>query len=285
MAVKFDIIQPFFNVFLDYWPLILVFWGLLIIFNNNVVRAILSSLLGVFMGVFVLGIIYNVTDYEWEERGYYHESSSVTSSLLSEDYSDEMKSATFKFSAGAAKIIMRDETSDLIKLSAKGKLSDYYLDKDVNGEHVNLRAGLEDNDYDDLFNEEDPNKVEIRLNSNPVWDLDFQLGASSADLDLTAYKVEELKIKTGASETKIMLNNQVPVTRVKVSMGAASLKIKIPAESGCRVSGDMVLMAKDLPGFTEDGNGYYSTPDFENAQEKIYIDIKGGVASFDVIRY
>jgi hypothetical protein len=68
-------------------------------------------------------------------------------------------------------------------------------------------------------------------------------------------------------------------------MGAASLKIYIPKKSGCKIFGDMVLMSKYLDGFNKSDDGNYSTPNFDSTSKKIFINIDGGIASFEVKRY
>ena len=92
-------------------------------------------------------------------------------------------------------------------------------------------------------------------------------------------------VNTGASNTKIKLGDKTKTTYVNVEMGAASLTIYVPKASGCKVSGEMILMKKELSGFDKKGSDYYITNNYEESPNKILIDIDGGVSSFKVRRY
>jgi hypothetical protein len=47
----------------------------------------------------------------------------------------------------------------------------------------------------------------------------------------------------------------------------------------------MLLIAKDLDEFIQKDSDYYITENYERAENKIIIDIEGGVAAFEVKRY
>jgi hypothetical protein len=63
------------------------------------------------------------------------------------------------------------------------------------------------------------------------------------------------------------------------------MTLQIPKESGCQIKGDMVMVAKDLEGFTEFDDKNYRTDNFESAKNKIEIKFDGGVSSLKVLKY
>jgi len=136
-----------------------------------------------------------------------------------------------------------------------------------------------------LFNTSLKNQFQLSLNEHPTYSLTATIGASKSYFNLIPFKVKNLVLETGAADTKIKLGDKSNMVYVNVEMGAAALVIYIPKSSGCKISGDMVLMKKDLKGFESKDSDYYYTENYDDAQNKIIMEIQGGVSSFEVKRY
>ena len=65
------------------------------------------------------------------------------------------------------------------------------------------------------------------MNVNPIWDLDFNLGAGEVNFDLSKYKVRELAIDAGAASLDIKLSD-LQNAKVIVNAGASSIILRIP---------------------------------------------------------
>jgi len=117
------------------------------------------------------------------------------------------------------------------------------------------------------------------------WDLNFNIGASKSNFDLSNYKVKNLELHTGATSTRIKLGDRNDSTDVTVEMGAASLILEIPKTTGCSVSGDMVMMSKDFPGLSKKDSGLYERIISINPGRKFFVRVNGGVSSIRLIRY
>ena len=137
----------------------------------------------------------------------------------------------------------------------------------------------------DLFNTSLKNHLQISLNENPTYSLDLEIGAAKSYFNLIPFNIKNLVLQTGATDTKIKLGNKSELTYVNVEIGAASLQIYVPKTSGCKITGDMVMMSKELSGFLSDDSDYYYTDNYETANNKIIIEIQGGISSFEVKRY
>jgi len=122
------------------------------------------------------------------------------------------------------------------------------------------------------------------LNENPIWDLELNVGAASVNLDFTAFKMREIEINSGAADIDLTLWNRHPETRIDISTGASSIKVRIPKDADCRVISESVLMSKKMDGFVKSGNTY-RTENFGSAAQTITIKIEGAVGSFEIIRY
>ena len=124
----------------------------------------------------------------------------------------------------------------------------------------------------------------MSLNPDALWDLNIDIGAASADLDLSKYKISKVDIEMGAASLKLKLGENVDESRVKISGGASSLHIIIPQNAGCEIETDVALSSKHFRGFNRLSGDHYITDNFSNASKKIYLDIKTGVSSITIDR-
>ena len=126
------------------------------------------------------------------------------------------------------------------------------------------------------------NQARIRLNPLPVWDMRFEVGASSMDVDLSRYAVERLVVSAGAASINLTLGDKVKEARVSLKSGVSSLRLHIPDSVGCEIRAETPLSSKDFRGFTKVHSGVYQTDNFERSAKKIYIDMHAGVSSLSV---
>jgi hypothetical protein len=123
------------------------------------------------------------------------------------------------------------------------------------------------------------------VNVNPSVPLQLALegGASENSLDLSALRVTDLSIKSGASSTHLILPAQAGHTQVRIETGAASVRAEIPAGVAARIHGMMGVGALNVDErrFPRHGAEYQSE-DFATAANRVEIEVTGGVGSVDV---
>jgi hypothetical protein len=113
--------------------------------------------------------------------------------------------------------------------------------------------------------------------------LTLETGASESNLDLRDLKLTDLEIKTGASATVVTLPANAGMTRVKISSGAASVRLYLPEG----VAGH-IRVQSGLAGINIDPNrfpaaaGGYETPGYASAANKADIFIETGVGSVEI---
>jgi len=129
------------------------------------------------------------------------------------------------------------------------------------------------------------NNVNMKLNPNPIWDLDLNVGAAEVDFDLSGFKTRNLKIQGGASDIDLKIGAFLPLSDVKIEAGAASIIIRVPESAGCEIISNTFMASKDFKGFTKIGKQKYQTSNFATSTNKIMIDLQAGVARVDVVRY
>ena len=275
---NFFVIVP--NEMWKYWPILIVFWGVAILTKGTILKPIISVLAGVFIGLFIYGSIFGLHhSFDFDDE-IDHE---ITTSTFYEDFRDSTESATLSLRAGIGKITISGITDKLIDGTSSGFYNNFnfktrYRD---NSARVVLRHSqdieiLGDNNYRNL---------ELSLNPIPEWEVDIQAGAATVKLDLTQYKVSKFKLETGATTTELKFGELQKIVKANIEMGAATLNILIPKNTGCLIKGDMVLVVKSFDGFDKVDKKRYQTFNFDESDNKIYINFDGGVSSFKVDRY
>lgn len=119
---------------------------------------------------------------------------------------------------------------------------------------------------------------DVALNASVPLSLDLNLGANASIIDLKDMNVTGIRLKSGASDTKLTL----PATgRLKADfeIGAASLTLIVPEGVSIRVysvigAGDVSVDRSRFP--------HDVSPDFETAANAVDINIKGGACSVRV---
>ncbi len=265
----------------DLWPLLLILAGISIITEGTFVRPLLSGVFGILVALLVFGWIGNIFSDDEEYDSF--SSKENIKKTFTIPYDSTITVANLSLKAGAGKFLISDDTVNLINARIKGTKAKYSMKDSQKDSIVWIDIKSETKNFR-LFNDK-PAKFNLKLNRNPVWNLDLELGAAKSEIDLSDLKVKNLVLKTGATKTEIKLSDLLKKTYLNIDMGVASLKIKIPQNAGCKILGNMGLVKKDLPDFEKTDDGIYKTSNYETAETKIIIDFNGGVSKFEVEKY
>ena len=114
-------------------------------------------------------------------------------------------------------------------------------------------------------------------------DLIFEIGAVDAHLDLTDLQVKDLRLKTGASATDLTLPSAAGMTHLRIEAGVASVNIRVPDGVGARVEAvaGLASVSVDQNRFPK-LNGYYQSPGYDEAENKLEIRIETGLGSIEI---
>ncbi len=124
---------------------------------------------------------------------------------------------------------------------------------------------------------------QILINEQIPFGLHVEVGASSMVLDLSNLRVTELKLSTGASSTDITLPANAGHTHMDVDGGAASMIISIPEGVAARIQIDSGLAAISI-----DHNRFprvddvYKSSDYETAANRVDINADFGAGSLTI---
>ena len=265
------------------WPVILILWGVSIIPANNWIKTglvviILSATVYFMVDQSVKWNEDDQFDFEaWDDNydGNIDQAYTLT-------YEDSIPLARLSMDAAAGSFVISPSTDNLLDFETRGANVQYNYDLTKTDSMTSIkieREGVE------VSHRNSKHEVKLKLNENPTWSLDFEVGASSMDLDLSDYKISNLDIAGGAASFTIKLGNASPVTTVNIDAGASSIEILVPESSGCDLKISSVLTDRNLEGFEKTDRGHYRTANFDQAENKIFLNVEAAVSSYSIIRY
>ena len=274
----------------QYWPVVIILWGVSYFTKNVILKRFIAGIAAVILAV-ALFAGFNSTFYFFNDAFSLHNSNfdinsndNSDTSNYSENYNPVIKSAEFDFKAGAGTFLLRDSTDELISAVAQGYKNKYELNRNDSGDQtvVEMKMLKQHFTFGDWHNK---NKVVLKLNTKPIWDLDFDIGAASVNFDLSAFKTQSININTGAASLRIKLGDKVDNSNVRVKAGASSINIEIPDSAGCEIRTSTALSSRNFDGFDKIDSNLYRTDNFDSAKKKIYLKIDCGISSIHVTRY
>ncbi len=278
------------------WPVILVLWGVSIIpvkdwIKVSLVLLILGASLSFMLNKTVAWENNNqntewYNDEEFEEmldKDYDGKNRRYSTQTFNIPYEDSSKYVNLKLEAAAGKFTINDTTNNLFTFFRKGNSAEYsYILKSSDSNSV---IDIEMENASINMGKNHKNAVNIALNSFPIWAIDLEAGAAAVDFDLRQFKVNVINIEGGAASIKVKLGNKYTETHLNIDAGASEIVIKIPEESGCTLDLESVFSGKNIKGFEKTDHGKYSTANFDETVNKVYIDAEAAVSSFTIIRY
>jgi len=122
----------------------------------------------------------------------------------------------------------------------------------------------------------------VALNPQIPTALTLNVGANKSTLDLRDLNLTDLKLETGASDTRVTLpaNGRY---RADFDLGAASLEVTVPDGLSARIHASVgaASLKIDESRFPRNGS-YYQSPDFDSAANSVDMTIDAGAASIKV---
>jgi len=287
------LINNFTTIFMDWatiwklWPLTIVLIGLSILIKHNYGKSAIAGLAAIVLALAIFASFKTATHFFSNDinidfgNGASHEYGTTE---FAENFDSTLTYATLNFNAGGGTFIITDTSDNLIYAITEGHLNNYKL-KRLDSDS----SSIVDFDMGDKaifrFGKNYKNKVDIALNGKPIWDMNFDVGAASMDFDLTQFKTKNVDIDMGAASINIKFGSFYPETKLSVDAGASDINVFIPKESGCKILIDGALSSKHFNDFNKIDSDNFQTENFDEAANKIYIDIECGVSSISVDRY
>jgi hypothetical protein len=124
---------------------------------------------------------------------------------------------------------------------------------------------------------------ECRLSDALPLELDLEIGANEARLDLRDLRVTDLRLEAGASSTEVVLPARAGHTRARLEAGAASLTVRVPEGVAARIRAEGALAGIDVDTarFPRAGGAYQSL-DYDTAANRVDLKVSAAVGSVSV---
>lgn len=272
-----------------FWPVVLVLWGLAIVIKNTYFKGVLATGSGIVLAIVIFATFKAGTDiftnnFDWDSRDFNISiNNSENVKTYNETYDPAIKEAKFHFESGAGAFVIRNTTSDLISAKTSGIDYDFYVNKYLADYRESITLSGQEHHFR-FRHGRLRNKVEVSLNTNPIWNLSFEVGAASTDFDLRQYKTRKVDVSMGAASLKLKLGDNIDKSNINIEGGASSIEVYVPESAGCDIRTDIALSSKSFSGFNRLSSDHYQTSNFDNAKNKIYLNISTGVSSVKVVR-
>ncbi len=276
------------------WPLIFIFWGIAVLPVKSGLKLLLT-VLTVAMGIILMvnspkygdGWFFRGPDFHYQDRDYDHDDEDIDEYTwekqdFSEEFASDIRYATLNLDAAAGDFRLSGTTSRLFEFESEGNTGPYsVVTKDVDDETVVIDFSHKKfRTTGDL-----KNTVSMRLNDQPLWNINIDVGAAHFDLDLSPLKVEKVDIDGGASAVELKLGDRHEKTLVNIDAGASDIHIRVPENVACEVRTQTILSGKELDGFNKIDRGLYQSPNFSESANQILIEIDAAVSGVTVERY
>lgn len=289
---NFDIIDFSWRHVWRFWPLLLIITGVNIVFSNSKSRS------GVIIIIFITSAALAFLTYkglkphpkESTEWSFNYDDDNTTEKEYStnsyeEAYDTKYRIATLNINGGASKFSIDSGSNMLFQSKIKETVNRYYLRKTETDSTVELSFNSKNAKKKFNLNDTEFSDVKIKLNTEPIWDVNLNMGAGKADFDLSHNKISNINLKGGAADFNIKLGDLNNDINLIAETGIAKVSIEIPKDAACEIRTSTGLSSKDFKDFIKRSDGTYESPNFKSAKNKIYIHLKGGLSDFEVNRY
>jgi energy-coupling factor transporter transmembrane protein EcfT len=292
---------------LKLWPLLLIWIGIKCIPMEEKWKLIFKVLV-LFLGIFLLFYFSN-SNYYPHKRWHHFYKSDCEKTIVIKTVDDEIEEAEIEdveecdlivninddevissnhaklnLSASAGKLTFAPG-KDLFAIE-KNETSQYFttkVNKTSSNKKTNIVASISP-----LKNVSHSNPTlyyNVFLSKVPVWELALELNATSNEIDLSAFKVKELKIESNASSIDLKFGYLIEKVDVEIESNASSVKINIPKNMKCIINKDNTLSSMKVKGLKKQKDGSYLSDDQVETVGTIRIAVEANVSSVVVRKY
>ncbi len=251
------------------WPIFLIMGGVNLVLANN--KTVWAAALKI--GVVILGfalLIFGHFENRWfspfnsrwnfNDKGWYKDdddnddddsdSTGIVkvegSSTYTEPYVATATVAKLNITGGGTLYTLKDTTNQLFTAVTKERRNRYIYTHIMEGNVPVLNLRMKDKNG---WHGDNNNSATIKLNANPIWDINIKAGATELDFDMSQFKVRNFEINGGAASFHVKLGQPLAETNVNVSTGVSEVEISVPANAATRITSDTGLSSNEFNGF------------------------------------
>lgn len=254
----------------DLWPLILVVIGLNIIFKNIKLVMAIAWLL------FFAAII----GYGFYLQAQHDSMLSITGKDFSLEIHPETTYGILNLKLGGGELELLSTSNKLMEAHISNAYINHKTDYSSDRKTVEI-----------YVNQVSPGKISINekacytfmLNDRLTWEIDGDIGAVNATVDLADLKVKDLDLDVGAANLKLIFGSLYDQTNVDIDAGASNLELVIPGNVGTRIKMEGLLKDTNLKSLNwQHEDDYYLSPNYHESDKKLHIQVNMAAGKLDV---
>jgi hypothetical protein len=263
------------------WPLVFVAWGAGVLMGKGRWRWVVGACAGAILGIVLVAMFAAAVAMPWLRDDADWDGEPVVQQFTVPW--EGVGKARLTMDGGAGKFVLGGAATNLFEAETRSNLQEFKLSHErVDGEeHVRLSMSGRHRGW--RFGAM-RNRAEVRLHPAPSWELEVDVGAAGAELNLEELNVRRVDLNTGASRIRLRLGGRAESTDVRINAGASAISIVVPDTLGCELDVEAPLSSKHFDGFQKEGSGLYRTEGFADATRVVRISVDAGVSSLRVER-
>lgn len=267
-----------------FWPVFLILAGINILFKGNKGILLLTIL------IFVAGVLYAVQNPEkipgiknWQFDADYKWGEPIVRVDDQYDLAD-VKSGRLKLDLGAGDIHVSSTEGDQFLYSVPDNNLSRSIFTDDDGAEIVFKHNKGFGPFG--YNDGDDISYYFELADEVVWDIQLDVGAADTTLDLKDLIVKNIDVDSGASDTKLVLGDKSDYTYIDLDTGVSDFELNIKDGVGVRIKSDQVISDNNFiaSGLEEKGD-YYQTPNYEDAETQVEVEIDSAISDIKIKFY
>ena len=272
---------------INLWPLILVSIGISLLlqgrtYSKYIVIASNIILCGI---IFYKGITSKDTFYDRLGNIEVNTADDIEgpfTQVVSQNLSEDTETAKLTINGGAAKYNFSAGKDSSLILDAKTAQATASLNLQSKGEKnvsMELTSKMKNNKYNNSL-------IEVALNSKPLWDLEFNVGAAAITGDFKQMRIGKLEVNSGASSLNLYLPKPSDgVCDIEVNTAASKVILYLPKGAACQVETDALFSNNKYEDVDVVIDDVRKSKNFDQETNKYDIKVAGAANSLSILRY
>ncbi len=256
-----------------FWPILLIIIGLSFLGKGRIPHWIAYLLIILSVGAVAAYMLLE------EQAPLNNETISKSGLTISRQQYPAVKESNLRINYGGGQLFINPGTQDWLKADFSNK----QIKQEIEARGQNLQVDLSQTQYNLTPHTQNLNRWQVELSPELTWNLDMDTGAMDGNINLYGIPLRELKCNLGAGNMVFILGNNGANSNIKMEAGASNVKLVIDEDTGVRIKLDGELNANNLDGLGwNKSDGYYISPNYQQASSKIDCDIDLSVGNLDV---
>jgi hypothetical protein len=262
-----------------FWPFGFVLIALYFVFKGSKINYLIVSLTSIFVALMIFVMLVSgmikvpfLPSLKTSRTSLINPNITITTDV--ERYINSIKEANLNFKSEKGDFFLRGTTDSLTEYTAKSTFGEYIFDKSDkdNIATVDLRFDTERFPWKVTS---DKNSLDLKLSPKPQWNLDYEVANSNLDMQLGYYNIKNAKVKSSTSTVDIQIERDTFDKEMKLEVDASSSNINLRVQKGVgiEIKYKSLLSIKDFNSLEDKGSDTFRTKDFDNAEQKLYIDV------------